>query len=163
MAKSKYIDVLTRLGRLPSHGEASREEALVALRTKILEESFTPAALARYWADKRAALVAAEDVVSGLNLEIEAVSTLLVSAYETADVTSQTLMDGRSISVQPEPHAQVEDREAFRLWCLANGYERELTLSWQTANAVTKERLLRGEPEPEGVKAYIRYKLILRK
>jgi hypothetical protein len=61
------------------------------------------------------------------------------------------LDDGASVRVQYEPHATVVDREANRKWAIANGLENLLSLPWQTVNALTKESLLKGEPEPDGI------------
>jgi hypothetical protein len=82
--------------------------------------------------------------------------------YGASDNTVK-LQSGQSVSVQHEPTAKVEDPEKFRLWCIANGYENALRLWPSTTNAITKERLVAGKPEPDGVKAYVYTKIVLRK
>jgi len=100
---------------------------------------------------------------SNLNLLIEAYTALITDQFEVEGTTALTLDDGFNVRVQYEPYAQVEDREAFRQWCVANGYERSMTLPWQTTNSLVKARLIEGENEPPGVKAYSKTKTVLTK
>lgn len=64
------------------------------------------------------------------------------------------LPGGETIRIEKEPSGKVVDKEAFRLWCIENGYERQLQLHYQTMNTIIKERLLAGEAEPDGTEAY---------
>jgi hypothetical protein len=102
------------------------------------------------------------DQESATNLLIESTCQLLGESYEIEGVDSLRLETGASVSLQKEPQAKVRDKEAHRLWCLENGYENEMVLPWQTTNALTKERLLQGLPEPPGVEAVSRDKFVLR-
>jgi hypothetical protein len=76
------------------------------------------------------------------------------------DVHSLTLADGDNVRLQAEPYVVIEVPETFRRWCIQNGLENKLTLPWQSANNLTKERLLAGEPEPDGTKAYMLTKVV---
>jgi hypothetical protein len=100
---------------------------------------------------------------SRLNLLLEAYTALLIDQFEVEGSTSVRLDDGTSVSVQYEPYAQVQDREAFRQWCVKEGLERSMTLPWQTTNALVKDKLLAGQPEPPGIKAFTRPKPVLRR
>lgn len=71
------------------------------------------------------------------------------------------LEDGTTIRVQEEPACKVENPDAFRMWCIANGYENSLRLWPSTTEAITRERLKRGEKEPDGVHAYRWKKVVL--
>jgi hypothetical protein len=73
------------------------------------------------------------------------------------------LQSGASISVQPEPKCKVEDKEAFRKWCIANGLENSLQLWPSTMESLSKERLLNGLAVPDGIRAFVRNKIVWRK
>jgi len=106
---------------------------------------------------------AEEQKVSEINLVIEALSQLLEARFEAEDLTTVKTAAGDSVTVQLEPYAAVEDKEAYRVWCLEQGYEREMHLWPSTTSAIVKERLLSGEPEPPGVKAMVKAKVVFRK
>lgn len=95
------------------------------------------------------------------NLELEALSQLYAAQCESENVTSQTVTGLGSVRVQSEPYTKVTDKEAFRQWCIRKGLETSLVLPWQSANAIVKELLMAGEPEPDGVEATIKTKVVL--
>jgi len=70
------------------------------------------------------------------------------------------LPDGSTVRVDQEPQARVMDKEAFRLWCIANGYERQMKLHHGTMNGIVKERALAGEPGPDGTETYAYTKVV---
>lgn len=100
---------------------------------------------------------------SDIQLLLDANGQLLVDQYEVEDTNTIKLQTGESVRVQWEPHAAVMDREAFRQWIIANGMGRSLSLPWQTTNAITKDLLLKGLPEPDGVVAHANYKIVVTK
>jgi hypothetical protein len=104
-----------------------------------------------------------EELASMCNLRMTAIEQMLAEQYEVEGTTSVKLETGESVSVQIEPYAQVQDREVFRKWCIEQGFESLMTIPWMTASKLTKDRLLDGEPEPPGVKAYARNKFVLRR
>lgn len=95
-----------------------------------------------------------EALLSEVNLRIEATSQLMLEQMEDEDLTSIRLTNGRHISTYYEPYGKVVDKEAFRQWCINNGLEKSLQLWPSTMNSITKQRLLEGQPEPDGVTAY---------
>jgi hypothetical protein len=103
--------------------------------------------------------------LSDLNVIIEAHTQILVEQFEVEGVSSMRFSldadDKRLIRVQSEPYAQVTDRDVHRKWAIDNGLERSLMLPWQTTNALAKERLLAGEPEPDGVTVFVKDKIIM--
>jgi hypothetical protein len=119
--------------------------------------------LARVWRWMRAVKDTFEAQEKETNLLLEAYKQLLIDHAENEDVSSVRLTTGELIGVQWEPHAVVVDRDKLREWVKIVGLERELQLPWQTLNALTKERLLKGELEPDGVEAKANAKLVLRK
>lgn len=96
----------------------------------------------------------AERILYDINLELTAITQMLIDRYEIDGITSTRLDTGETVSIQYEPYAVVEDKEKVWQWCKDNGYEREMQLNWKTLNAITKERLLQGQPEPDGVRAH---------
>lgn len=55
----------------------------------------------------------------------------------------------------------ITGKEAHRRWCVANGYDREMTLPWGTSNSLMKEALLSGQPLPAGVRPFNRPKFVV--
>jgi len=87
---------------------------------------------------------------------------ILIETFESRDITSLRT-EGGLLSLVSEPYAQVEDKPAFRKWCIDNGYESQLALPWQTTNSILKERLLEGESSPDGIKPHVRDGIRLRR
>ena len=104
----------------------------------------------------------AKDAVKEMASQLE----IIEEAYEQAGIEQFEVEGAKAIIVpegtvkhEVEPYAQVEDKEKFRLWCIANGYERSLALPWPKTNSTTKELLHAGLPVPDGVKAFQKHKL----
>jgi hypothetical protein len=147
----KYDEVIKNLGKL---GEAPRSERVEKLREEY--RSMSLAELAKKYTQLRKERDAADQVVKGINEQVDAICSLMEPLYESSGVSALKVRDVGTVSIQLHPHAVVEDREKFRLWCIKAGLERQMTIPWQTADAMTKECLLQGLPEPDGIKAYIR-------
>lgn len=154
---SKYSEVVKKLAPL----EIPRNERVEAIREKYI--GFDPIDLAKAYAAARKVKELCDTEAKSANETIDAIVSVLVPAFEGADITTIKLDTGQSVSVGPLPRATVEDRDVFREWCKKNGYERELNLAWQTTDTITKELLLQGLPEPDGVKAYVVSRLRLGK
>lgn len=104
-----------------------------------------------------------------LNVRFAALEQLLADSQERgepgwgdygATETMIKLADGTKLQVQPEPYGQVKDKEAFRQWCIANGYERQMQLWPSTMNSICKERLVEGEPLPDGCEVFRRPRVV---
>lgn len=95
------------------------------------------------------------------NLRIEALSQLIIDQYEAEGISTLKLADNSSVRTQPEPYTAVKDREVFRKWCIEAGYANQMALPWQTTNAIAKDRLLKGLPEPEGCQVFVKTKLVM--
>ena len=102
-----------------------------------------------------------EDQLSEVNLELEARNQLLIDLYDQAGIENLKLSSGHAIRTQVEPNAVVRDKAKFRQWCLDNGYQELMALPWQTTNSITKDKLMEGEAEPDGVEVFARTKVIL--
>lgn len=112
------------------------------------------------------------DLQSEIQKRLTAIEQLLTDSFMQDEIgwgqfgassNMVKLVGGESLAVQLEPIGKVEDKEVFRLWCVANGLENSLQLWPSTMVAITKERLLAGEAAPDGVKAYSRPKIVWRK
>ena len=163
---SKYDAILPGIATMPVVDQSYQDKVDAA---KVKLQDLSAADLAAEYARMDAAK---EDILVKLyaaNLRIEAITQLLVASqdangegwgdYGVAD-NAIRLPSGATIRVQPEITGQVKDKEAYRLWCIKNGYETRLQLWPTTTNAIVKERLMAGEPEPDGVQAFRRNKLV---
>lgn len=161
IAKGKYKGI-TR----PRIGEKiTYVEKVEALRREIeADPEFQRHAseLTRMYVDlRREADRLAEDLAE-CRLRLMAVSSMMVDQMEVEDTTSITLRNGDQVRIQYEPHLVVVDKEAFRQWCLKNGFEQQMVLPWGTGNKLVKEMLVNGEAEPEGTGAFIQTKIVFR-
>ena len=164
MAKStsKYAHVLPGLPRLAT------SEGMLSSRDKVeaVKQGLAPLGsldLTAYYIGLRRQKAALMAQVKELNVSIEACRQLLVDSqmakapgwgeYGVAD-NAIRLATGDILRVQPKPHAKILDAEAFRLWCLKAGYERDMKLHPGKANSVVKERLVAGVELPDGVDVY---------
>lgn len=116
---------------------------------------------ARAYAECRKVRDALGEFDSAIGLVIEAYCALMVEQFEVEGISGLKLENGQPVSTYPEPYAQVTDKEKFRQWCLKQVDEQgnqvlaaQMSLPWQTTNALTKALLLEGLPEPDGVTAY---------
>lgn len=110
-----------------------------------------------------------EAQMRSLNERLEAVTQLLVASQDRGDEewgkygvkdNALRLENGDTIRVKAEPYGQVTDKEAFRLWCIANGYEKQLQLWPSTMNTIAKERRMAGDADPDGVEIFRRETLV---
>ena len=97
-----------------------------------------------------------ESVIKEINVELEALSQLLVEHLDTATISKLTLDTGETVFTQSEPYCSVEDKILLRAWIENNGLEELLTINFRTLNALTKERLIDGKAAPSGVKVFLK-------
>lgn len=117
--------------------------------------------LAKEYAAIRAEKERAAEVLSEVNLRLEAVSQLMFDQYEAEGVTSMDV-DGRSVACRLVPYAKAEDKEAFRLWCEADpDLRRKMVLPWQTINSLTGQMLANGEELPPGITVWAKQRFTL--
>ena len=105
----------------------------------------------------------AKDTLSEITTRLVAIEQYLADAFEQVGVTSIKLDTGESISTQIKPWARVEDKRAFRAWCIDHGYEESLALPWQTTNSLVSDRLVEGLPEPDGITTFKQTTVVVRK
>lgn len=164
----KYATIVPKLPKYvdPDQTRAKRVQTTIdSIRSTATErgETINTGHLAACYAELRKEKDALKEKLSSIELEIEAFSKMLEDAYEADGITSQRLLDGGSVSVEYQPYGSIVDPLAFRSWCIKNGYETEMRLMPATVQSIIKERLVNGEPEPDGTKSFVMAKLVYRK
>jgi hypothetical protein len=153
--------ILTRCAAC-SEPREDHETGLAAC-TAYVPRQHTSAGFATRWAELRAEKAALEQQLKDVELGLEAHAQLMSDAYDAEGVARVVLADGQSIGRGEEPHAVIVDPHVFRRWCIEQDLGNLMSIPWQTANTLVKERLIAGQNEPPGVKAYMRTKFSLRK
>ena len=157
----KYSTVASKLPPLQSD-EQTYQENVEAIKQEISSATQSTNFLHVY-AEYRNARDAVREKLSAANLNLEAISQLLIEQFEVEGIESKRLDTGESLGFHPEPYPGINDPEEFRLWCLEQGLERSMKLPWQSTSAIVKERLLSGEAEPPGITTYAKSKLVFRR
>lgn len=163
MSRGKYAAVINSLPRMLGEEPAYQQKIEAVKQVMREEENYKQHAvsLATQYAAIRCEKDDAEEKLKEINLRLEATSQLMSEQFEVEGVSSLKLDNGRGVSIYYEPYAYLENKDAFRQWCIDNQLIGSMSLPWQTMNAITKERLLAGDPEPPGVKVYAKTKIRL--
>lgn len=167
----KYSDVVKKLEKLPTDDSKDYQAKVQEMRGKIAAKfrekypnrPLDAAAVVELYDAIRDVKEAHEELEKAINLELRALEQMLEERYEDMGVDKLRLESGVNVALEREPAAQVKDRDAFREWCVREGYANELQLPHQTMNKITKERLTNGEEPPPGVAAFYRVKFVRRR
>lgn len=189
---SKYDQFMKDLPRLltaTSEDDPTWQDKIDRAKAAIVKElgGATSTLLAAGYRKCRLVKDALTEQLKLVNVEEEAYKQMIAEAYENDGITSLTLGSGEKVRVQPEPYAQVADRDLFRRWCATPSSERfsyrerqedgtvadvevqggglaeSMAIAWGTTNALLKERMLVGEEPPPGVKPFVKVGLRLQK
>ena len=155
----KYVDVVKKLPHLPVE---QSDYQLKVEAAKAVYRELNAAGIAAAYRKLRDEDDALGVLVKALNVQIAALEQLAAEVFEAEGIDMVKLADGSSLSIQLEPYAGVEDREAFRLWCVEQGMASSMHLWPATTQSLVKQILLEGQPMPPGVKAFIKAKPVLR-
>lgn len=147
----------------PKPVETTYQAEVNAAKDTIRARQLSEANLAKEIVRVRADKADAKSALDAINLELTAYEQILTDQFEAAGITQVRLESGETISTQIKPYARVADKQAFRQWCLANGLEDALVLPWTTTNALVADRLIAGQPEPDGIDTYKQTTVVLRK
>jgi hypothetical protein len=101
--------------------------------------------------------------ISRLNLDIEALSQMLIPQMEQDGVDMFRLDSGESLSIKDEPYSSVDNRPMFLTWIRNQNLEDLLTVNYQTMNSMVKERLTKGLQAPPGIKVFLKQSITKRK
>lgn len=148
-------------------GDNERYEKVKALAKSIAEEDENDRTklsnrLARLKEEKKQI----EKDEKDCNLQIDAVEEVLLSQFEKSEESLFRIITDegeRSIFVTYEPYSTVVDWEAFDEWIKENDLEDMYTVHTKTLNSAVKERLLNAEPEPPGIKVFLKKSVGIRK
>lgn len=143
--------------------EPSKQQKVEQKKREFLENLAirpTGAILATSYATIRRQKNSLKDQLSVLEVEVEAIKQLLVDQYDAEEIESLRLANGDTVRTQLEPYIIVENPARFRVWCVGNGLEQSLQLHPSTASSIVKGLLLKGQPEPDGVRAYFHSKAV---
>ena len=163
MAKGKYAAVIDALPRILGENPDYQQKVQAVKDAMVIDDDFVLRAswLVHEYAALRDEKALAEVVVKEVNLRLEAVSQLMFDQFEAEGISSMNV-DGRPIAARLVPYASVADREAFRLWCLADpDLARKMQLPWQTINKIASDMLLAGEALPPGVTVFAKQRFTL--
>jgi len=159
---SKYAAVTPHLPRL-DNTEPGQKDKVEVLKPLLAAEFPTSADLANEYIVVRGAEDELNTQLDEVRLRRTAVEQLLINKMDEDGVDAMRLACGFNIFVQVAPYAQVVDREACRQWCIKEGMENQMSLPWGTLNSMNSERLLAGQPEPDGVQTFAKTTLMRRK
>lgn len=168
MAKRKWAAVCADLPRDKAWDEEdpSFQEKVDAEKAELIKEfgdQISSAHVAKKFVELRAIKDQIKKQLKDANARATAVQQLLVDIYERDGNLSVTLEDGSAVDWTVEPIARVVVRDEFRRWCLENGYENQMTLPHQTMNAIVKDLLEVGQPNPPGTAVFVRDKISVRR
>jgi hypothetical protein len=150
----KYDAVMHKLTEAPL--EPAYQEKLNAIKDTI--EVRTPEGLARIWFEERAKAEKLENELKSINHRLDAVGQLMHESFEEAGVSMLRLEGLGGVRMHPDVYTTVSQAEEFYDWLKANGYERLMTLHYQTRNGLAKDRLLKGQEQPPGLNINVRWK-----
>lgn len=97
-----------------------------------------------------------EEQIGDLNVELEALSQLLVDAFENENIQKVELSSGASVYLSDGIYPSVEDREKLFAWIKQHKMSKLLSVNSQTLKGLVGEMLQDGKPAPAGVKVYLK-------
>jgi hypothetical protein len=171
---SKYDAILPKLKDLPPQDPAWQAKVDLVKHAIINDPkiSKSPSNLARMFAAARNAKDKLEADLYDANTDIEALTQMLVESQEEAGAEWGTygaqknmlrLVSGDKIEVRREPYATVKDKDALREWAVKNELQRLLSIHHKTLEGLVRERLMKGDAEPDGVEVFVKKKIIFTK
>jgi hypothetical protein len=129
---------------------------------KAIYVGLNAAELARRFAAVRNAKKSLEDAISDCNVQLEALSQLLVNDLESSAIQKIQLDTGETAYIQSEPYSSVEDKSKFMAWVKKKKLSGMLSMPYQSMNALVKELLVQGKPAPDGIKCFLKTSIRLR-
>ena len=155
----KYDAVLEGKPKIPLEDNPVRQMEIDQLKEEFKGQPAVNLAMKYAVTRRRRDLLKAQE--SALQLELDALTQMLIASEDEgtdpawgaygANDNAIRLPNGDSLRINHEPASNVVDAEAFRLWCIENGYERKLQLHAGTRESIVAERMLAAEPPPDGL------------
>ena len=95
-----------------------------------------------------------EDEVKDTNVQIEALSEMLIEWMNLQEIDSFRLATGGVITNVVTPYPTVVDEDKLLAWLGQEEPTERLKLPWPTLARIVRERLEQGHPLPEGVDVF---------
>jgi len=151
MGKYSFLkDKLTRF--VDPDGDYNRK--IEARKQQLLKNSPPNEALCDELATAKAEKKRLEESTSAVNLTITALEKILAERFEDAGTLKLSTGSG-TFSIADDPVIQFPDKHAFNSWVREQGMEDLLSVHYQTAAGIIKEKLLKGDPLPPGTAVYM--------
>lgn len=120
-------------------------------------EAANVAKLARQFAQTKRAKKKLEDKITALNVDLEALSQLLVDRLETEETQKVELRGGIVISLKDDPYPQVVDRRKIFAWIKQRRMVDLLSVHHQTLKGLINDALAAGrKPDVPGVEIFMK-------
>lgn len=97
-----------------------------------------------------------EEQVSSLNIELLALSQLLVNDLQGQELSKVTLDSGGTVYLKTEVYPATTDKALVRVWAIEAEMPEILTVNYRTLQSIVKERLQEGLDLPPGVAAFLK-------
>jgi hypothetical protein len=153
-------------GKLPQWDGTSKpeyQEQIVQRQKELLEEFVKTNEFMDFLEKNKLRKDELKAELKELEINIEASQRILVDRFENDGTQSIRSSSGTLFYLKDDPYSSVEDSNALKKWFKDNGMEEMFTVPWQSLNALVKDRLKSGKPEPNGVKVYIKTSVETRK
>lgn len=141
--------------------EPGWQEQVDAAKKKLMSgarnpEAASTARLGRVFATTKRRKQTLEHKIKRLNVELEALSQVLVEALEDQELTKVELRGGVTLYISDEPYVTVENKQKMFRWIKANRAIYLLSIHHGALNAFVKDRLAAGMGAPAGAKVYMK-------
>lgn len=121
------------------------------------------AELARLFCERRDKKDQLEASIKELNVELEALSQMMIAAMEKEGTDMFRLDSGDSLSIKDEPYCSVAEKQTFIAWVKETNQEDLLTVHYQTLSGITKTMLKEGRSAPPGIKVFLKQSITRRR
>jgi hypothetical protein len=142
--------------------EPTRQEELNALKEKLQGENVgVIAAQYRELYDQKEKLKEQE---SKVQLELDARMQLLINHLESFSLNQIRTEDGgTTLYIKDDVRCSLLNRAEFLQWIKDSHQEELLCVHYSTMNAISKNRLEKGQPLPPGIKAFFQQTIGIRR
>jgi hypothetical protein len=149
-------------GKLPAfENESSYQAKVEEEKTLILDdadnnEDANVTRLSALFATVTEAKRAAEEKVSAYNVQLEALSQLIVDALTNQGIEKVSLANGATVYLQDGTYPGIEDETKFYGWLHKQKMDNLLSLNYQTLKGIVNEYLQSGKPLPPGTRCFLK-------
>ena len=150
----KFKDKLAEFAEEPSY-QAKIDDAKQFLLGTLSGEDANKERLAKLYQDRRAEKAKYEEALYGVNVELAALSQLLIENYEADGIEKSTLASGATGYIGYFVSVSIEDSHKFYSWLREQKMDDLRTVHPSKLKGMTSEMLQAGQAAPPGVKVYL--------